>query len=135
VPTASASKAITAAQQVLQALAQTGPTAVEVDRARGEALADINRQASQPEPLAGIWLDVERFKLASASAQVSSIGSLTVADIQRVAGRLFKDASMATVVVGNAEQLKTSLGSSVEVQNDKPAMKTAAEPAMPTKKP
>jgi zinc protease len=134
-PTASASKAITAAQQVLQALAQTGPTAVELDGARGEALADINRQASQPEPLAGIWLDVEGFKLAAANTQASSIGSLTVADIQRVAGRLFKDASMATVVVGNAEQLKTSLGSSVEVQNDKPAMKTAAEPAIPTKKP
>jgi hypothetical protein len=80
-------------------------------------------------------LDVERFKLVAASAQASLIGSLTVADIQRVAGRLFKDASMATVVVGNAEQLKTSLGSRVEVQNENPAIKTAAEPAMPKKKP
>jgi zinc protease len=135
VPTASAARAITAGQQVLQALAQTGPGTGELESARSEALADINRQASQPELLAGIWLDVERFKLVAASAQASLIGSLTVADIQRVAGRLFKDASMATVVVGNAEQLKTSLGSRVEVQNDKPAIKTAAEPAMPKKKP
>jgi len=133
-PTASASKAITAARQILQALIQTGPTVGELESTRAEALAEINKQTSQTESVAGIWLDVETFKLTATSAQASSMGSLTIADMQRVATRLFKDAAVATVVVGDSEQLKTSLGANVELPNERP-MKTAIEPAMPTKKP
>lgn len=134
-PTASAAKAIAAAQQVLRTLAQNGPTAAELDSARAAMITDLTRRASESESIADLWLDIEAFKLAAANAQASSIGSLTVADIQRVAGRLFKDASMAAVVLGDSEQLKTSFDGTVELRSEKPAIRSAADPVMPAKKP
>jgi zinc protease len=134
-PNASAPKAMAAAQNILQALAQTGPTVAELENARAALIADINRRASQPETTAETWLDIDIYKLASANAQASAVSSLTVADLQRVAGRLFKEAFVVRVVVGDAEQLKTGLGSGVELQNDKALIKTAIDPVVPTKKP
>jgi hypothetical protein len=58
--------------------------------------------------------------------------------MQRVAGRLFKNVPIATIAVGNTEQLKSSLGAAIEVRGAKPegpAVKTATDPAMPAKKP
>jgi zinc protease len=135
VPNASAQKALAAAQEIMQALAQSGPTAAELESARLGMLTEINRRASQPETTAETWLDIDTYKLASANGQASAVSSLTVADLQHVAGRLFKDASIARVVVGDAEQLKTSLGAGVELQNEKAVIKTAVDPVVPTKKP
>ena len=135
VPAASASKAISAAQQIIQSLVQTGPTAAELESARGEMLAEMSRRAAQPESIADLWLDVDAFKLAPLNGQINSVRSLTVADIQRVAGRLFKDPAWATIVVGDAEQLKSGLGGIIEVRGAKPEVKSAADPAVPTKKP
>jgi zinc protease len=134
-PNAAVSKAIAAAQQILQVLAQNGPTVAEVESARLGMLTEINSRASQPESTADSWLDIETYKLASAKAQASAVSSLTVGDLQRVAGRLFKDASIARVVVGDSEQLKTTLGRSVELQNEKAVIKTAVDPVVPTRKP
>src|SRR5205823_14429453 len=58
-PTASASKAVTAAQQIMNALAQAAPTAAEINTARAELLSQISKQMSQPEGLANLWLDVD----------------------------------------------------------------------------
>ena len=135
VPTASAAKALSAAQQTIRSLAQNGPTTAELDRARSEMLTDVSRQASQPESIAAMWLDLDAFKLAPLNIQVRSLQNLTVQDIQRVAARLFKDASPATIVVGDAEQLKAGFVGSVEIRREKPDLKTAADPAMPAKKP
>jgi zinc protease len=135
VPTASAAKAVSAAQQTLRSLVQNGPTAAELDRARSEMLADVSRQASQPESIAALWLDLDAFKLAPLNIQARSLQNLTVQDVQRVAARLFKDASPATIVVGDAEQLKADFVGSVEMRREKPDLKTAADPAMPAKKP
>lgn len=135
VPTAAASKAIATAQQTIRSLAQNGPTIAEVDRARSVMLADVSRQSSQPESIAALWLDVETFKLAPLNTQTRAIQDLTVQDVQRVAARLFKDDSAATIVVGDAEQLKAGFVGSVEMRSEKPALKTAADPAMPAKKP
>jgi len=134
-PSASASMAIAAAQRILQVLAQNGPTIAEVESARLGMLTEINRRATQPESTADLWLDIETYKLASANAQASAVSSLTVGDLQRVAARLFKDSSLAQVVVGDSEQIKTSLGRSVELQNEKAVIKTAVDPVVPTKKP
>jgi zinc protease len=135
VPVASAAKAITAAQEVLAALAKTGPTAAEFEQARAEMLAELSRQGS-PENLTGAtadnWLDGEIYKLQPAADQIRSF---TLADIQRVAGRLFKNAPIATIAVGNVEELKSSLGAGIEVRGVKPPVKTATDPAMPAKKP
>jgi predicted Zn-dependent peptidase len=133
VPNASAAKALTAAQEILRTLTQNAPTPTELESGRLLMLNELNRRASQPETTADTWLDINTYKLGSANAQANSISSLTVADLQRVAGRLFKDAAIARVVVGDAEQLKASLGSSIELQNEKAVIKT--NPVVPTKKP
>ena len=135
VPTASASKAISSGRQVLRSLAQTGPTATELEKARAVIFAEVSRRTSQPESIADLWLDSETFKSPSYNSQTTTIGSLTIADIQRVASRLFKDASVATIVVGDSEQLKSGFGGNIEVRGEKPEVKTATDPAMPAKKP
>jgi zinc protease len=134
-PNASAAKAVVVAQQVLRTLAQSGPSAAELEGARAIVLAELDRRASQSESIADLWLDIELFKLAAAPAQASSIQSLTVGDIQRVASRLFKDASIATVVIGDLEQLKATFDGTVELRSEKPNTSSAADPVMPTKKP
>jgi predicted Zn-dependent peptidase len=134
VPTESASQAISAAKKIIQSLVQTGPTAAELERARGEMLTELSGRTSQSESIADLWLDFDTFKLPPLNSQINSIRSLTSEDIQRVAGRLSKDAATATIVVGNAEQLKSSFAGS-EVKGAKPDVKTAADPAMPAKKP
>jgi zinc protease len=133
-PTVSASKALAGAQDVLSSLAKTGPTATEFERARTELLAEISRQGSQDlrEATAENWLSAEIYKLAPPANQTRN---LTLTDIQRVTARLFKDAAPATIVVGNADRLKSSFGGNIEVRGAKPAVKSATDPAMPPKKP
>jgi predicted Zn-dependent peptidase len=135
VPAASAAKAISAAQEVLAVLGKTGPTAAEFERARGEALAELSRQSSQQNVIgatADNWLNSEIYKLQPAVAQISSF---TLGDIQRVSAKLFKNVAIATIAVGNVEQLKSSLGTAVEVRGAKPEKKTANDSAVPVKKP
>lgn len=135
VPTESAAKAIATAQQIIQSLVQAGPTVVELESARSQMLAEVSRQTSQSESLADMWLDFATFKLSPLNVQINSLRGLTSMDLQRVAGRLFKDTAKATVVVGDAEQLRSSFGETVEVRGAKPDLKTAADPATPAKKP
>jgi|GEM_PF-237855 len=135
VPTESAAKAISAAQQIIQSLMQAGPTVVELENARSQMLAEMTRRTSQSDSIADMWLDSETFKLPPLNAQMNSLRSLTSLDLQRVAGRLFKDAAKATVVVGVVAQLKSIFGETVEVRGAKPEIKTAPEPAVPAKKP
>lgn len=135
VPTAAAATAVSAAQQTVKSLAQNGPTVAELDRARSFMLANMSSQASQPESIATLWLDLETFKLAPLNVQTRSIQNLTVQDVQRVAARLFKDDAQAAIAVGNAEQLKAGFVGSVEMRHEKPDLKPATNPAMPAKKP
>ncbi len=131
-PTASAAKAISSAQEVMQRLAGTGPTAAEVERARGDLLTEMMRQTAKAETIADLW---HTYKLPALNTQLNSIRSLSVGDIQRVAGRLFTNASLALVVVGDSAQLKSGLGENVELRSDKANLKTAADPVVPPKKP
>lgn len=135
VPSVVAAKAVSGAQDVMASLANIGPTALEFERARAELLAEIARQVSQEdsrEAIADSWLAIEIYKVSPAATQIRN---LTLADSQRVATRLFKDAAQAKIVVGDAEQLKSSLGGTAEVRAAKPEVKTAADPAPPTRKP
>ena len=135
VPTASAAKAIASGQEVMRSLAGTGPTAADVERARGDLLAEIMSQTAKAETIAELWLDAAAYKLPGLNAQLNSIRSLSAGDIQRVAGKLFTNASLALVVVGDSARLKSSLGENVELRSDKANLKTAADPFVPTKKP
>jgi predicted Zn-dependent peptidase len=127
VPNASVSKALAGAQQVLRALAQNGPTAAELEAA-------LSRRPAQPDSFADRWLDIDTYNLA-AKTDADSIRGVTVADLQRAAARLFKDASIATVLVGDSEQLKATLAGSFELQPERPATKTASDPVVPIRKP
>lgn len=135
VPIESASKAISAAQKIIQSLVQAGPTAAELERARGEMLTEMSRRTSQSESIADMWLDFDTFKLPPLNSQINSIRSLTVTDIQRVAGRLFKDAATATIVVGNSEQLRTGFDGKIQVSTKEPELKEEVHPIVPAKKP
>ncbi len=125
-PQASAAKAVAAAQEVMRRLSQTAPNADEVERARSALSAQLSQQYSQPAGIAEAWLDVDTFKSARPSTVSTLVRSLTPADIQRVAVKLFKDANAATVLVGNAEQLKSQFPGNVETYSN-----TAAPPAKP----
>jgi len=130
-PNEVATKALAAAQEVTRALSQSGPTPTEVESARSLLTAETGRQFSQPETVAAAWLDVETFKSPRPSVVSTLIRSLSPADVQRVATRLFKDTAAATVVVAT---YNPAFG-------DKPAPQGAAspdakpDPAAPIKKP
>ena len=135
VPNALAAKMLSNARDVIGSIAKTGPSALELEHAREEMLTEISRQASQEdsqEATADNWLLMELYKLPPPAAQIRS---LTLADLQRVAGRLFKNAVPATIIVGDAELLKSNLGGAIEMRSAKPEVKTATEPAIPAKKP
>lgn len=135
VPNAAAAKAIANARDVTKSFAKTAPTALEFEHAREERLAEISRHNSQedlPEITADNWLLMELYKLTPPANQITS---LMPADLQRVAGKLFKEPVQATVVVGNAELLKSSLSGPIEVRSVKPKVKTSTDAATPTRKP
>lgn len=134
VPTASTANAIAATQKMLLTLTQTGPTPDEFDRARGALLTEMSGN-SQADLIANVWLEADTFRLPTSEDQARSIRNLTVADLQRVAGRLFKDASIATVVIGDSEQLKTSFAGTAELRSEKPLIRNTVDPVIPTKKP
>jgi zinc protease len=133
-PAASASAAISSAREVLHSLAAAAPTAAEIERARAAELSEVAQRTMQTDSIADRWLDIDTFKLALSGDPMDTLRRLTAADLQRVAGRLFKDASIATVVVGNYEQLKANLGP-VEMRAEKPDIKATTDPVSPAKKP
>lgn len=133
-PAASAPKAVAGAMDAMRALAQTGPSAAELERARQYVLGEISKQMSQPESMVGAWLDVDTYKSARPDTLPTLVGSLTARDIQRVAARLFKDVPVATVAVGNYEQLKAGFGEKIAPLAVSPEPKII-NGTMPTKKP
>jgi zinc protease len=134
VKNANAAKAIAAAQTVIRSLVTTPPSAAETERARNETNAEIIRQASQPNSVAGLWLDAETFKLSSFAQQASSLRAVTTDDVRNVAVRLFKDNQIATVVVGSYDEMKENLSplGKIEILGD-PSSRPA--PPTPAKKP
>jgi len=131
VPTPSAAKAISGAQEIMRTLTQNGATAAELDRARSVLMTEVNQRASSPDFLADAWLDSDIYKLMNANPS-AELSRVTLADLQRVATRLFKDAPPATIVVGDTGQLKSAFGSKAEVRTD---ATTASDSAVPPKKP
>ncbi len=104
-----AAQAFEAARNVLRALVETQVTAAELERVRSEATAIINKGITEPNTLADMWLDGESYRLDSDTDQTRALSKLTPADVQRVAARLFRDASFASIAVGSATQIKSDL--------------------------
>jgi zinc protease len=129
----SAAKAITAGQQVLLDLAQNGPTAEELERARSTLVAEINKRLSTPESTVDFWLDVDAYKLPPPNLLALSVSNLAIADVQRTAKRLFLNTSFAKVAVGKIEQLTPALQDGFEVLKNKVEVRTTD--SAPSKKP
>ena len=134
-PTGNAAKATTAAQDIVKSLIQSGPTAQELEGARNAVLSKLSTEFSQPETMSTHWLDVDTFKSTRPSTVTTLLRSLTPADVQRVTARLFKDVAMATVVVGNSEQLKATFSGNVEIKSAVAPDAKPIDPVVPTKKP
>ena len=119
----------------MKALAQTGPTPDELARAASATLAEIGKRAGgELDQIADMWLDTELQKYSTTANPAAEVSRVSVADIQRVATRLFKDAKQAKVVVGDLEQLKATV-INFEIPEAKPEPKTATDPQKPPRKP
>jgi zinc protease len=106
---ADAPACVLSARKVLDSLTGSPPTAAELDRAKRETLADLSSKISKlevgPEP----WLDADTYRLGAIEDRAALVQAVSGADIQGVANRLFKNAPIATVIVGDSAQVKTAL--------------------------
>jgi zinc protease len=124
---------IATAKKVVESFTTTPVTAPEVQRARQELLTEENPGLSKIESEPDSWLDMDTYSLKSVPDRTAAIQAVSPGDVQRVATRLFKDAPVATVVVGDAQQLKPQLQGRMqfEVLGEVPAKIPTTKP--PTK--
>ena len=108
VPAARAGHALEAARAALHSFAATPASAAELEAARRELSASAQNDLDADYSFAADWLDSVTFGHPVAS-RARAFDSLTPADLQRVATRLFRDAAAATVVAGDASTLRASL--------------------------
>ena len=104
-----AAEVLAGARKVLQSLSKDGGSQALLDRAKSEAIAELNKQTERPQSLADLWLDGETFQLGSVDDRLRQLRGITVADLKRVAERLFSESQIATVALGKAERLKPVL--------------------------
>lgn len=127
--------ALVNAKKVLESLVSTPATAAELDRARTEVVNELTAISTKSEMMPDPWLDAATYRLSAVQDQTALLRAVTAADIQRVANRLFKDVAVASVVTGEAAQLKATLQGRVqfevlgEVEAPAPAPKPPAKPA------
>ncbi len=108
IPSQTVADALTSAKKALEALAATAVSPTEMDRARNEVLTELNGVLSKPDFQSENWLDQDTYRISETQSPTAIINSLTPADVQRLAARLFTN-SMATVVLGDTQQLKSAL--------------------------
>ena len=147
---AEAAKALESARAVLRDLQTNAPTAAETENARRAVAASLGQSAADAEGTANSWLDEQTYNSLAATApeMARAAASLTPADVQRVAARLFTHAPVASVAVGDAAQLRTEIArvGAVEVFGEaaarpepKPAPQTPPnkpqQPALQLKRP
>ncbi len=111
-----AADSLTNARKVIESLMTTPATVAELERAKTEAVGEISGLLARPEALPDPWLDLDTYRLRATQDQPTLLRSVTVSDIQRVANRLFKNAGIASVVVGDPLQLKAALQGLVDYE-------------------
>ena len=104
-----AAKTLAAAQEIVKQLARNPVPAGDLDQAKVDLLATLNKEVGGPDGLADGWLDMDTYGVESSAEQIRKLNSITSADLHRTAGRLFSDGAYASVVVGNSELVKTQL--------------------------
>lgn len=108
---AEAARALESARTVLRELSTNAPGAAELEEAKRAAAASFAQGAQTDETYADAWLDEQTYKSAAVTRAelAQAAGSVTAADAQRVAARLFLHTPVATVALGDAAQLRTEL--------------------------
>ena len=132
VETTLAAKALTQAREVMQSLMLVPATVDELGRAKAELNAQLAKDITRPEGIARVWLDADTFGLEPNASGAIMIDAITSADLQRVANRLFKEAPVAAVVIGDAKQLQAALESTTKVEM---MGEVVPRPAKPDSKP
>ncbi|HEY6122521.1 MAG TPA: pitrilysin family protein [Pyrinomonadaceae bacterium] len=128
---------IGSAKKVIESLEKDEPTASEVGQARNELVVEARNRLGKPETMSDFWLDAETFRLASVNDRIQSLKMVSAHDVRRVALRLFKDQPVASIVLGNAEQLKGQLVGRIdtEVMGEIPGPGTLNPAKSPAPKP
>ncbi len=126
------------AKKVAESLISTPITPAELGRAKNEILTLENAAAqkidSEPDP----WLDMDTYRLSEPPDRATAIAAISPGDVQRLAARIFKDTPVATVVVGDAPQLKAAFQGQLqyevlgEVAQPVPAKTTPSKPGTPS---
>ena len=136
-----AAKTLAAARGVLKSLIDSPVSANELETAKSDAVSVIS-QLSKPDTMADVWLDIDTYSLPSVNEQVRAWNAVSLADLQRAATRLFREATIASVVVGSAEQLKAELAPTQKIevlgevaQPKAPEQKSTTNAAPQTKRP
>jgi zinc protease len=108
---AEAAGALAAAREVLRQLAAQQVTSARLEAARQEVAAAWARAAQGDEGAANLWLDAHTYDstIVSGAEAQRALSSLTPAEVQRVAARLFQHTPAAAVAVGDAESLRAEL--------------------------
>jgi zinc protease len=135
VSTEKAADALANARKVIESLISTPATVAEIERAKTEVVNEIATGASKTEAVPDPWLDADTYRLSAVQDQAALVKTVTPADIQRVATRVFKDVGVASVVAGEAAQLKSAMQGRVqfevlgEIPAPAPSPKPPAKPA------
>lgn len=140
VPARFAAQALEATRAVAVGLAASPVSAAELENARRAALNALAERKGRPEALADEWLDATTYNATLADDE-RALNTLTAADVQRVAARLFGgEGKLASVVAGDAAQLQSDLarlvgGVEVAGANTTAPPASASDPKTPSKRP
>lgn len=128
-------KALESARAILNQLSTTAPSASEFESARQAYAASSSQGAQGDEGFANAWLDEHTYDTAAATVpeMAHAAASLTPAEAQRVAARLFLHTPVAVVAEGDAARLRTELAraGAVEVFGEAAEKPAAPEPQKP----
>lgn len=142
VKSGTAQKALATAKEVVKSILTIDVTAAELEQARTEAMIALNKSLSNADGTAEAWLNVDTYKLPLPNDELAALQRLSVTDLQRAAKSIFGSGNIASVAVGNAEQLRAQLGSGVPIEvlgevqpnsppADKPSLPKNASPTKP----
>ena len=137
IPSQTVADALASAKKTFEALAAAAVSPTEMDRARNEVLTELSSVLSKPDSQSENWLDQDTYRISETQAPTVIINSLTPADVQRLAARLFNN-PMATVVLGDSQQLKSALQGRVPFEvlgEGPPPTKPPTAPPAATPKP
>ncbi len=130
-------KSVENARNVLKALVDSPVLSSELEKAKRDTISVMSPNLSQNDATANAWLDTEDYTLPTINEQMRAWNSISAADLQRVATRLFRDTAVASVVVGTAEDLKAQLAPTLSIEimgeskpktPDQDSTSTTAEP-------